>query len=276
MNTLNAAGFMVRMHQSVCLLVDPCLLGGCTLEQTPQQLQLQPGARFHEVSMIAGKSTGKFSYVMNGHKYDVVDFEKLGTSLVFEDARLFVCVSENGWADWDSCVAEAMKAGDLPFENGLGSIHSWVLAQRRSSQSQAGSSGPADPSTPVGDVTEGLAGAAILAPISPILLAGGLVGGATYAMTGDDRVRAQAVNDSRVGPDNSYAALLSKFSKPVMDASKGTYRVREFYATQDSFFTSSDHFYDIGTRNGKVLWVAYQSDMIRSKTYRYWSQRRTD
>jgi hypothetical protein len=270
-STPNAANHTGRPHLSAWLLAMAWLLGACSSTQTPQALQLKPGARWQEVAKVAGESTGKFSYVMNGRKYDVVDFDNLSTSLIFVDSRLFASVSENGMAEWEHRLSDVMNEGDLPFENGLGTIHSWVLDQRKLSQFTPDKSGPTEPSAPATTIAEGVAGAVILAPISPILLAGGLVGGATYAMTGDDRRRAQEVNDSMVGGDKSYADFLSKFANPVMDTSKGSYRVREFYATQDSFFTSSDHFYDVATRNDKVQWVAYRSHAIRSKTYRYWS-----
>jgi len=266
MNTPIAARFMARLGQPICLLAAACLFGACAAKQTPEQLQLAPGTRWQEVVKVAGASTGKFSYVMNGRKYDLVGFKKLESPLVFEDLRLFATVSEDGMYEWNHCLTEALKSGELPFENGLGPIHSWVMEQRRLSQSRQGKPAAADPSKPVSDIAQGMAGAVILAPISPFILAGGLVEGGVYAVSGSDRQRAQQVNDALVGADGSYAAFLSQFAKPGFETSKGTYRVSEYYATQDSFLNSRDYFYDVGTRKGKVLWVAYQSYEIRQKT----------
>jgi hypothetical protein len=255
------------------LLAGVWLMNGCSAPQTSGRLALSPGAGWQEVARVAGPSTGRFSYQMNGRKYDLIGFEKAQSPMVFEDCRLYAVVSREAMAEWDRRVTACMQREQLPFEKGLGPIHSWVMEQRRLTQRQGQPREPDDSMTS-GDVAEAAAAAVILTPIAPILLAGGVVGASEYAMTGKDRQRAKVVNDALVGSGISYAAFLSQLPKPDMAASKGSYRVSEYLITQGSFFTWNKYFYDVGVRDGRVSWVAYQSDAIRQKTYQYWRARR--
>jgi hypothetical protein len=174
-------------------------------------------------------------------------------------------------ADWDRQLAKWLQQGELPFEHGLSSLHSWVVAQRRLPQPPPQ---PATGSTTIGDAATTVSAAVILAPIAPVLLAGGLVGASEYAMTGKDRHRAQTVNDALLASGTSYRTFFSQLPEPDLEAVKGSYQIREYLATKGSFFTWGDYFYDVGLQHGKVIWVAYQADPVRQRTYQYWSSQR--
>jgi len=133
---------------------------------------------------------------------------------------------------------------------------------------------PSTGSTSIGDAATAVSAAVILAPIAPILLAGGVVGASEYAMTSKDRHRAQTVNDALLASGSSYRTFLSQLPEPDLEAVKGSYQIREYLATKGYFFTWGDYFYDVGLRHDKVIWVAYQSDPVRQRTYQYWSRQR--
>ncbi|MCF7732709.1 MAG: hypothetical protein K9N23_13555 [Akkermansiaceae bacterium] len=250
----------LRSHGRLVSLTGAILLAGCSSQQ---QVTQPPGTPWQEVVKVAGPSAGTFSYQMNNRKYDLVRFAKASTPVVFENQRLFAVVAPDAVSGWDKCLATCVQDGEPPLVQGAGPLHAWVMAQK-------GKTPPADKPFGAGDAAETVAAVAILAPISPILLAGGVVGGAEYVMTGSDRQRAQEVNDAMVGCGVSYSPLISHFSKPVLEISKGSYQVRMYLATEGSFFTSLEHYYLVGSRSGRILWVSYQSPTVREHTYRYW------
>lgn len=252
------------------LLAGTILLTGCATTSPSTQLVLKRGASRQEVVKAGGTTTVKFSYQMNGRKYDLATLDRSPNPVVFEDSRLLAVLPPDTMNEWDRRLGEHLKSVDLPFESGLQQFHWWLTARTEA---------PATPSTPPGattaaDVAQAAAAGAILAPIAPILLAGGVVGASQHAMTGGDRRRAQAVNDGLLASGGSYGRFLAQFDRADFQTAKGTYQIREYLATRGSFFTGRDFFYDVGFRNGKVVWVAYEIDAIRFHAVRYWDSQR--
>jgi hypothetical protein len=166
-------------------------------------------------------------------------------------------------------MIEHLKTVELPLENGVAGIHSWILSRCGRVPK------PAEPSaSTAGDVGEAAAAAVILAPISPILLAGGVCAVAEHAMTGKDRARAEAANEALLAAGPSYGTYLGRFGRYDFHTEKGSYQIREYLATQGAFFTGGDFFYDVGFRNGIPVWVTYRNDAVRFHAVRYWSAHR--
>lgn len=249
-------------------LIAGCLLHGCAGTQSTPQAAMPPGTRWHDAVQLAGPSTVKFSYRTDGRKYDVVTFAKASTSAVFEDSRLFAVVAPEAMAGFDHALAAATTTTGLPLEHGPAPIHRWVLAQRLPHPAAP------PPHTTAAGVAEGAAQAVILAPLAPLFIAGGVCAGAEYAMTGKDRRRSQQVNDALAAADVSYRGFLAQLPAPDMHAANGTYQVNEHLATKGSFFTWNEFYYDVGLRDGRVQWVAYQVEPIRRRTCEYWAARR--
>ncbi|MCX6866122.1 MAG: hypothetical protein NTV46_07865 [Verrucomicrobia bacterium] len=244
------------------LLVGVGLLNHCA---SPQPVTLPAGTHWRDVAKVAGQPTATFSYRINGRKVDLVTFDKASSPVVFEDSRLVAVVAPTAMAEWDRRVTQCLQPGRMPFEAGVGPLHSWVTGQRQRRQPLA-AAGHLD----AGDVAEAAAAAVILAPISPILLSAGVVGASEHAMTGKNRRRAQTVNEALLNAGVSYRGFLNQFTKPDLEISKGSYRVSEYYATPGALFTGLDFYYDVGIQNGNVQWVAYEAAPVRHHTYLYW------
>ena len=260
----------VRLHRR--LLMNLGLLAGVGLLNhcaSPQPVTLPPGTHWRDVAKVAGQPTATFSYRINGRKVDLVTFDKASSPVVFEDSRLVAVVAPTAMAEWDRRVTQCLQPGRMPFEAGVGPLHSWVTEQRLRRHPHAAAE-PLD----AGDVAEAAAAAVILAPISPILLSAGVVGASEHAMTGKNRQRAQMVNEALLNAGVSYRGFLAQFAKPDLEISNGSYRVSEYYATPGAFFTGLDFYYDVGIQNGNVQWVAYEAAPVRLHTYHYWKAHR--
>jgi hypothetical protein len=123
-------------------------------------------------------------------------------------------------------------------------------------------------------VGQAVAAGVILTPIAPILLAGGVCYATEYAMTGNERSRAQAVNESLLAAGSSYGTFISQFRRFDFHTEKGSYQIREYLATDGAFFTGRDFFYEVGIRDGRPVWVTYKNDAVRFHAARYWSAHR--
>ena len=204
---------------------------------------------------------------MSGRKYDLVTLDDSPNPVVFENSRLLAVLPPDGLSGWERLVEEHLKTVELPFENGIGPFHSWLIAQGRARREAPT---PPEPIT-AGDVAEGAVAAVILAPIAPILLAGGVVGASEHAMTGGDRRKAQAVNEALLASSGSYRSFLGQFDRSDFHTAKESYEIREYLATRGAFFTGRDYFYEVGFRDGKPVWVTYQNSPVRLHCVHYWS-----
>ncbi len=264
---------MIMKHKpliiGLCLLAGVMLLGNCAAPQPISQASLKPGTPWREVAKTGGAPTVKLSYVNGGRKYDLATLENSPNPVVFENSRLFAVLKPAAITAFDRKIDEHLKTVELPFEKGMGEFHSWLLTQR------AVPGPPEKPtsSTP-GDVAQAAAAGVILAPIAPILLAGGVCSVAEYAMTGGERRRDKSVHEALLSSGPSYGSFLSQFGRFDFHAEKGNYQIREYLPTDGSFFTGRDFFYEVGLRGGKPLWVTYRNDAVRFHAVRYWSAHR--
>jgi hypothetical protein len=257
------------MRQGWISLAGAMALCSCAETGPYQQITLKPGTSWKEVAGAGGTPTVRFSYLKDGRKYDLATLPQSPNPVLFENARLLAVLPPGTMEDFDSRIAEHLKTVELPFEQGVGGFHTWLLARPPAPPK------PAEPTaTTAGDVGEAAAAAVILAPIAPILLAGGVCGVAEHAMTGKDRATAADVNEALLTTGPSYESFLRKFRRHDFHTEKGTYQIREYLATDGAFFTGGDFFYEVGLRNGKPLWVTYRNDAVRFHAARYWSAHR--
>lgn len=245
------------------------LLGSCTAPKPCGQITLKPGAPWREVAKAGGPATVKFSYLTSGRKYDLATLKDSPNPVLFENSRLFAVLPPDTMTEFDRRIEGHLKTVELPFENGVGAFHSWLLSKSKTVPK------PAEPSsvTP-GEVGEAVVAGAVLTPIAPILLAGGVCSVAEHAMTGNDRTRAQAVNETLLAAGTSYGTFISQFRRFDFHTEKGGYQIREYLATDGAFFTGRDFFYEAGFRDGRPVWVTYKNDAVRFHAVRYWNAHR--
>jgi hypothetical protein len=245
------------------------LLGNCAAPKPDGQISLKAGTPWREVAIAGGKPTVRFSYVKSGRKYDLASLQDSPNPVLFENSRLFAVLPPDAITEFDRRMNEHLKTVELPLEKGGGAFHSWLLSHRGAMPK------PEEPSvTAAGDVGEAAAAAVILAPISPILLAGGACAIAEHAMTGKDRTKADVVNEALLLSGPSYGTFLDQFGRYDFHAEKGSYQIREYLATDGAFFTGGEFFYEVGFRDGKPVWVTYRNDAVRFHAVRYWNTHR--
>jgi hypothetical protein len=244
-------------------------LCSCASTRPSEEITLKPGTPWMEVAKAAGTPTVCFSYLSGGRKYDLASLRNSPNPVLFENARLLAVLPSDAITEFDRRMSEHLKTVGLPLENGVGGFHSWILSQRGATPKPEETS-----AITAGDVGQAAAAAVILAPISPILLAGGVCAMAEHSMTGKDRTRAEAVNEALLTSGSSYGSFLGQFGRYDFHTEKGTYQIREYLATDGAFFTGGDFFYEVGFRNGKPVWVTYCNDAVRSHAVRYWSAHR--
>lgn len=258
-----------KLIEWIAILVVVILLENCASPEAHSQITLKKGVSWQQVVKVSGKPTVNFSYVVDGKKYDLVSFEESPNPIVFENTRLFKVLPPDAATEFDRKIAEHVKTVDLPFENGVGAIHAWILDKNHEFSKPA----KQDPIT-AGDIAEAATTGVILAPIAPILLAGGVCSVAQNAMTGGERTRAQQVNESLLSSGPTYETFLKQFDHFDFHTANRTYQIREYLATDGAFFTGRDFFYEVGFRNDKPFWVAYKNDAVRFHAVRYWRAHR--
>jgi hypothetical protein len=258
-----------KILEWLTVFVSVILLSNCASQKSTDHISLKQGTPWQEAAKVGGKPTVKFSYVMDGNKYDLVSMENSTSPVVFKNSRLFKVLPANATTEFDRKIAEHLKTVDLPFEHGVKSFHSWILATKPASQKPE----PHDPTT-AGDIAEAATAGVILLPIAPILLAGGVCSTAEYTMTGSERTKAQQVNESLLASGPSYGNFLNQFNKHDFHTKNGDYQIREYLATDGAFFTGRDFFYEVGFLNNKPLWVTYKNDAVRFHVVAYWSKHR--
>jgi hypothetical protein len=258
-----------QMIRGWIFLAAAMLLVSCAAPKPCGQIALKPGTPWREVAKAGGPATVKFSYLTGDRKYDLATLENSPNPVLFENSRLFAVLPPDTMSEFDHRVGEHLKTVELPFENGVGAFHSWLLAKSKTVPKPAESS-----SVTAGDVGEAVAAGAILTPIAPILLAGGVCYVTEHALTGNDRARAQAVNEALLAAGPSYGTFISQFRRFDFHTEKGGYQIREYLATDGAFFTGRDFFYDMGLRGGRPVWVTYKNDAVRFHAVRHWNAHR--
>lgn len=206
----------------------------------------------------------RFSYLWGGSKYDLVVMENAASPVLLKNGRLLGVLPPDVVAEFERKVGEDLKNGGLPFEHGVGRLHTWLLAKRSERVETT-----THESLKAGDVAEGAAAGVILAPIAPVLLAGGVCAVGESALSSGERDRAQWVNQSLLESGPSYEAFLGRFKRHDYQVANGPYQIREYLATDGAFFTGRDFFYEVGFRNGRPLWVMYKNDAVRMQMVRY-------
>lgn len=241
-------------------------LGNCAAPKPCAQASLKPGTPWREVAKAAGRPTVRFSYLTAGRKYDLATLKGSPNPVLFENSRLLAVLPPDTMTEFDRKLAGHFKTVELPFEKGTGAYHSWLLSR----------SGVVTKPEEAAEATlgEAAACAVILAPISPILLAGGFCAVTEHAMTGKERSRAESVNEALLSSGPSYGTFLSQFGRFDFHTGMGSYQIREYLATDGAFFTGRDFFYEVGFQNGKPVWVTYKNDAVRYHAVRYWSAHR--
>jgi hypothetical protein len=237
------------------------LLAGCGAPLVKEPLTLAAGASPGEAVKSGGAATVWFSYLRSGRKYDLATLDHATQPVVFENGRLFAVLPAGAISDWERMIEEHVKSVELPFENGIEFCHAWVLKQR---QVKGG-----DPAAADDTILQAAAQAVILAPIAPILVAGGICAGAEYAMTGGDRAKEQRLNQSLLAADPSYREFLAQAGAVDFHTTRGTYEIREYLATKGSFFTGGKYFYEVGVNRGRPVWVTYQNSPVRFRAVEF-------
>ncbi|HEX5791198.1 MAG TPA: hypothetical protein VFY13_08585 [Luteolibacter sp.] len=242
------------------------LLGACASQSPEVRASLRPGMAARDVGQIAGPLTVRFSYLAGGRKYDLMTTEQVDGPLLFESARLCAVLPDDTMPKFEQKLVDDLKRVELPFENGVGGMHAWLAARAKAPT--------ASPQSAVDNEVGEIAVSAIaLAPIAPILLAASVCSVSSDAMSGSERKRGQAVNDALLADGPGYRDFLTRFRRISLQVDQGSYQIRDYYATEGAFFTGLDYYYDVGLRDGKVLWVAYQCDAVRQQTYRCFRSR---
>jgi len=231
------------------------VLAGCGVLTVKEPLKLAAGTSPREAVESGGSATVRFSYVRNRRKYDLVTFDHATQPVVFENGSLFAVLPPGAISEWERMIEAHVKSVELPFENGVEFCHGWILEQRRR---VAGRPAAADES-----LAQIAAQAVILAPIAPVLVAGGICAGAEYAMTGDDRTKARRLNEQLLASGPSYREFLAQAGAVDFHTAKGTYEIREYLATKGSFFTGGEYFYEVGVDRGRPRWIIYQNSPVR-------------
>jgi hypothetical protein len=81
------------------------------------------------------------------------------------------------------------------------------------------------------------------------------------------RQNVREVNNVLLDSDVSYTNFLAKLVKPDPETSKGSYSANIYWPTEG--FAKSDHHYEVGFRNGRLLWVAYKDIEVLRKIVGY-------
>ena len=238
------------------LLAGLWFLNSCASEP----IELARGTHWREAAKVAGEPEVKFSYQINGRKYDRVTFAHVPQfSVMLEDGRVFSAVDYQGDHEWDRRFKECINAGDLPFEKGLGPLHSLVMEQGRRFQREGWPKEP-DHTWTAGQVALIPIGLA-LAPIGiPFAVAMVLV---PLPIEAASKRSAKEVNNALLDSGTSYANFLARIGKPDLKTSKGSYSADIYWPVEG--FTKSDHHYEVGVRNGRVVWVAYKNIEVLRK-----------
>ena len=248
---------------TLILLVGLWSLNSCAT----QQIELARGTHWREAAKVAGQPTTTFSYLMNGRKYDRVNFENMGGfPVVLENGRVFSVVTYVGENEWKRRLSDCMNAGGLPFENGLGPLHSLVVDQGRKFQREGWPREP-DQQWTAGQIAMVPLGLAAAPIAGPVIACAFLTGAPAYAATVGSRRKAQDVNTALLDSGTSYSSFLAKLGDPHKQASKGSYCAKSYLATEG--FTKLDYPYQVGTKNGRVVWVAYKNSEISDKILEY-------
>jgi hypothetical protein len=204
-----------------------------------------------------------FSYLMEGKKYDLISFANSPSLVVFEDGGLYAVISKTEKAHLDLLFAEGMKQEELPLEKSLDSIHSWVKGKGDLNHNQCVLEGYSS------SLAESAAASVVFVAGSPILLPFVVVGAMGDTLTTKQRALGQILNESLANSDASFRGFLSQLPEPSSQISKGSYSVSFYNPVQSFWVHPSEYVYIVGSCDGKVTWVAFNSFQILHKFVAY-------
>lgn len=243
----------------IFLIIGVLILNACASRQIQQPSSLSLASPLAEVVKIGGEPSCFFSYLMDGKKYDLISFTNSPSLGVFEEGRLYAVIPKTEKAHFDQILAEGMKQEELPLEKSLDSIHWWVkdLNHKQCELESYSSS-----------LAETAGSAVVFAAGLPIFFPFLITGAMDHAVTTKSRTLAQRLNESLANSDSSFSGFLSQLPKPSSQISNESYCV-SFYDPIKSFWAPGDYYYIVGSSEGKVTWVAYNSFQILQKLVAY-------
>jgi hypothetical protein len=237
---------VIGILTTISLLAGAWLLGSCATEP----IELAPGTHWRDAAKVAGQPEAAFSYQMNGRKYDRVIFGKLDYPVVLENGRVFSVDTFEGNERWNRRFSECLKAGELPFENGLGPLHSLVIEQKRENQKQL--QPPKRPNA--WEVADNVGAVVVMTSTLPIWVMFFMGTEMDRHISAKNRKNDEAANAALLDCGVSYANFLARLGKTDLQATKGSYRAGIYFVPERN--NQLRYTYTVGTKNGRVLWVA--------------------
>jgi hypothetical protein len=241
------------------LMTGILFLNACASRQIQQPSSPPLASSLSEVVKIGGDPSCFFSFLMDGKKYDLISFANSPSLGVFEDGRLYAVIPKTEKAHLDQLLAGGMKQEKLPLEKCLNSIHSWVKDLNHNQRELEKYSF---------SLPETSGSAVVLAAGLPILFPFAVAGAMDYAVKTKTRTLAQKLNESLANSDSSFGGFISQLPKPSSQISNESYCVG-FYDPIKSFWAQGEYYYIVGSSDGKVTWVAYNSSQILQKFVAY-------
>jgi hypothetical protein len=245
------------------LMTGVLFLNACASRQVQQPPLLHLASPLSDVAKIGGDMSCSFSYLMEGKKYDLISFAKSSSLVVFEDGGLYAVISKTEKFHLEQVVAEGMKQEELPLEKSLNSIHLWVKEKKELNHNRC------DLESFSSSVAETAGASVVFAAGLPILFPFIAVGAMGDALTTKQQALAKTLNDSLANSDASFSGFLSQFPKPSSQISKGSYSVSFYNPVQSFWIHPSEYVYIVGSCDGKVTWVAFNSFQILQKFVAY-------
>ncbi|HJX30915.1 MAG TPA: hypothetical protein VJ624_03575, partial [Thermodesulfobacteriota bacterium] len=245
------------------LMTGVLILNACASRQIQQPPLLHLASPLSDVAKTGGDMSCSFSYLMEGKKYDLISFANSPSLVVFEDGGLYAVIPKTEKVLLDQLFTEGMRQEELPLEKCLDSIHSWVKKKKDLNHNRC------ELENYSSSFAETAGASVIMAAGLPILFPFIAVGAMGDALTTKQQALAKTLNDSLANSDASFSGFLSQLPKPSSQISKGSYSV-SFYNPVQSFWTHpSEYVYIVGSCDGKVTWVAFNSFQILQKFVAY-------
>ena len=245
------------------LMTGVLILNACASRQVQQPPLLHLTSPLSDVAKIGGDMSCSFSYLMEGKKYDLISFANTPSFVVFEDGGLYAVIPKTEKALLDQLFADGMKQEELPLEKSLDSIHSWVKEKRELNHNRC------DLESYSSSFADTAGASVIMAAGLPILFPFIAVGAMGDALTTKQQALAQMLNESLANSDTSFGGFISQLPKPSSQISKGSYSVSFYNPVQSFWIHPSEYVYIVGSCDGKVTWVAFNSFQILHKFVAY-------
>lgn len=245
------------------LMTGVLILNACASGRIQQPPLLHIASTLSDVVKIGGDPSCSFSYLMDGKKYDLISFARSPSLVVFENGGLYAVIPKTEKAHLEQLFAEGMKQEKLPLEKSLDSVHSWIKEKRELNHNRC------ELENYSSSLAESAAASVVFVAGSPILLPFVVVGAMGDTLTTKQQAFAQTLNESLANSDSSFSGFILQLPKPSSQISKGSYSVCFYNPVQSFWLPPGDYVYIVGSCDGKVLWVAYNSFQILQKFVAY-------